>query len=72
LESLLLVQREIEMKQLVMPFGLDSLRIRGHNIAYLASMAELPKIKAFQNWLFSELAHTEQWKQRVIQDTVGS
>jgi LysR family glycine cleavage system transcriptional activator len=66
LESLLLVQREIEMKQLVMPFGLDSLRIRGHNIAYLTSMAELPKIKAFQNWLFSELAHTEQWKQRVI------
>ena len=66
LESLLLVQREIEMKQLVMPFGLDSLKIRGHNIAYLTSMAELPKIKAFQNWLFSELAHTEQWKQRVI------
>jgi hypothetical protein len=29
-------------------------------------MAELSKIKAFQNWLFSELAHTEQWKQRVI------
>jgi LysR family transcriptional regulator, glycine cleavage system transcriptional activator len=66
LESLLLVQREIEMKQLVMPFGLDSLKIRGHNIAYLTSMVELPKIKAFQNWLFSELAHTEQWKQRVI------
>jgi LysR family transcriptional regulator, glycine cleavage system transcriptional activator len=66
LESLLLVQREIEMKQLVMPFGMDSLKIRGHNIAYLTSMAELPKIKAFQNWLFSELAHTEQWKQRVI------
>jgi LysR family transcriptional regulator, glycine cleavage system transcriptional activator len=65
-ESLLLVQREIEMKQLVMPFGMDSLKIRGHNIAYLTSMAELPKIKAFQNWLFSELAHTEQWKQRVI------
>jgi LysR family glycine cleavage system transcriptional activator len=72
LESLLLVQREIEMKQLVMPFGLDSLRIRGHNIAYLTSMSELPKIKAFQDWLFSELAHTEQWKQQVIQDTVGS
>ena len=68
LESLLLVQREIELKQLVMPFGMDSLRIRGHNIAYLASMAELPKIKAFQNWLFSELAQTEQWKQQVIQD----
>ena len=68
LESLLLVQREIEMKQLVMPFGLDSLRIRGHNIAYLTSMSELPKIKAFQNWLFSELAQTEQWKQQVIQD----
>ena len=66
LESLLLVQREIEMKQLVMPFGLDSLKLLGHNIAYLTSMAELPKIKAFQNWLFSELAHTEQWKQRVI------
>ena len=49
-----------------MPFGLDSLKILGHNIAYLTSMVELPKIKAFQNWLFSELAHTEQWKQRVI------
>jgi LysR family glycine cleavage system transcriptional activator len=66
LESLLLVQREIEMKQLVMPFGMDSLRLQGHNIAYLTSMTEMPKIKAFQNWLFSELAHTEQWKQRVI------
>jgi LysR family transcriptional regulator, glycine cleavage system transcriptional activator len=67
LESLLLVQREIEMKQLVMPFGMDSLMLQGHNIAYLTSMTEMPKIKAFQNWLFSELAHTEQWKQRVIE-----
>jgi LysR family glycine cleavage system transcriptional activator len=67
LESLLLVQREIEMKQLVMPFGPDSLKIRGHNIAYLSSMAEMPKIKTFQDWLFSELDHTERWKQRVIQ-----
>src|SRR5919107_1746244 len=66
LESLLLVQREIEMKQLVMPFGPDSLTLLGHNVAYLTSTADLPKIKAFQNWLFSELAHTEQWKQRVI------
>ena len=54
------------MGQLVMPFGPDGLTLLGHNVAYLTSMAELPKIKAFQNWLFSELAHTEQWKQRVI------
>jgi LysR family glycine cleavage system transcriptional activator len=66
LESLLLAQREIEMGQLVMPFGPDGLTLLGHNVAYLASMADLAKIKAFQNWLFSELAHTEQWKQRVI------
>jgi LysR family glycine cleavage system transcriptional activator len=67
LESMLLVQREIELKLLVMPFGMDSLKLRGHNIAYLASMADLPKIKAFQNWLFFELARTEQWTQRIIQ-----
>jgi LysR family transcriptional regulator, glycine cleavage system transcriptional activator len=35
LESLLLAQREIEMKQLVMPFGPDGLTIQGHNVAYL-------------------------------------
>ena len=66
LESLLLAQREVQMGQLVMPFGPDGLTLLGHNVAYLTSMADLPKIKAFQNWLFSELAHTEQWKHRVI------
>ncbi len=66
LESLMLAQREIDMKQLVMPFGPDGINIQGHNVAYLKSTAELPKIIAFQNWLFSEMAHTERWKQRVI------
>jgi LysR family transcriptional regulator, glycine cleavage system transcriptional activator len=54
LESLLLAQREVQMGQLVMPFGPDGLTLLGHNVAYLTSMAELPKIKTFQNWLFSQ------------------
>jgi LysR family glycine cleavage system transcriptional activator len=45
-----------------MPFGPDGVKIQGHNLAYLKSNAELPKISTFQTWLFSELSHTDPLK----------
>jgi LysR family glycine cleavage system transcriptional activator len=62
LESLLLAQREMDTGRLVMPFGPDGVKIQGHNLAYLKSNAELPKISTFQTWLFSELSHTDPLK----------
>ena len=62
LESLLLAQREMDTGRLVMPFGPDGVKIQGHNLAYLKSNAELPKISTFQTWLFSELSHSDPLK----------
>lgn len=56
LESLLLVQRELESRSLVAPLGLDGLKVQGYTLNFLKSRAELPKIRAFQDWLFAELA----------------
>ncbi|UXU89516.1 transcriptional regulator GcvA [Burkholderia sp. S-53] len=55
LESLLLVQRELETGRLVAPLGMDGLRINGYTLNLLKSRADLPKLKSFQDWLFVEL-----------------
>lgn len=55
LESLLLVQRELESGRLVAPFGLDGPQVQGYTFNILKSQAELPKIRNFQDWLFDEL-----------------
>lgn len=55
LESLLLAQRELETGRLVAPLGLMGPKIQGYTFNILKSCAELPKIRSFQNWLFSEL-----------------
>ncbi|WP_199229586.1 transcriptional regulator GcvA [Azospirillum sp. TSO22-1] len=55
LESLLLVERELDTGRLVAPFGLEGLRVQGYTCNLLKSRAELPKIRSFQNWLFWEL-----------------
>ncbi|MEM5338387.1 transcriptional regulator GcvA [Paraburkholderia azotifigens] len=55
LESLLLVQRELETGMLVAPLGFDGLRISGYTLNLLKSRADLPKLKRFQDWLFAEL-----------------
>ncbi len=55
LESLLLVQRELETGRLVAPFGLEGLKVQGYTFNLLKSRADLPKIRSFQNWLFTEL-----------------
>lgn len=55
LESLLLVQRELETGRLVAPFGLAGPKVQGYTFNLLKSRAELPKIRSFQEWLFDEL-----------------
>ncbi|MEM5386668.1 transcriptional regulator GcvA [Paraburkholderia phymatum] len=55
LESLLLVQRELETGTLVAPLGLEGLRVNGYTLNLLKSRADLPKLKRFQDWLFAEL-----------------
>jgi LysR family transcriptional regulator, glycine cleavage system transcriptional activator len=55
LESLLLVQRELDTGRLVAPFGFDGLRVNGYTLNLLKSCADLPKVKSFHDWLFEEL-----------------
>jgi len=55
LDSLLLVQRELQAGRLVAPFGTDGLRVQGYTVNLLKSRAELPKVRSFQDWLFTEL-----------------
>lgn len=55
LESLLLVQRELDSGRLVAPLGTDGLKVQGYSLNFLKSRAELPKIRCFQDWLFEEL-----------------
>lgn len=55
LESLLLVQRELDSGRLVAPLGMTGPKVQGYTFNLLRSRAELPKIRSFQDWLFSEL-----------------
>ncbi|SAK72907.1 DNA-binding transcriptional activator GcvA [Caballeronia hypogeia] len=55
LESLLLVQRELDTGKLVAPFGFDGLSVNGKTLNLLKSSMDLPKVKSFQDWLFEEL-----------------
>jgi len=55
LESLLLVQRELDTGRLVAPLGLDGLKVQGYTFNVLKSSADLPKIRNFHDWLTSEM-----------------
>jgi len=55
LDSLLLVQRELETGKLVAPLGRDGPKVQGYTFNVLKAQAGLPKIRAFQDWLFAEL-----------------
>ena len=60
LESLLLVQRELDSGRLVAPLGMTGPKVQGYTFNLLRSRAELPKIRSFQDWLFSELGGRPQ------------
>ncbi|QCP52797.1 transcriptional regulator GcvA [Trinickia violacea] len=55
LESLLLVQRELETGRLVAPLGMEGLKVHGYTLNLLKSRADLPKLRSFQDWLFEQL-----------------
>lgn len=55
LESRLLIERELDARALVLPFGLDGPRLVCHHLKFLKTKAHLPKISAFRDWLFEEL-----------------
>lgn len=55
LESLLLVERELESGKLVAPLGRSGARIQAYTFNVQKSKVDLPKIRSFQHWLFSEL-----------------
>jgi LysR family glycine cleavage system transcriptional activator len=55
LESLLLVQRELEAGRLVAPLGFEGLKVQGYTLNLSKSRADLPKIRSFQEWLFEQL-----------------
>ena len=58
LESLLFAQRELAAGKLIMPFGMDGLTVHAHSMMILKARSELPRIVAFRQWLFTELADT--------------
>ncbi|AWI74281.1 LysR family transcriptional regulator [Parazoarcus communis] len=63
LDSLLLVEREIESGRLVAPFGREGLQVQAYTFNVLKSKVDLPKIRSFQHWLFSELAERDSTTQ---------
>lgn len=58
LESKLLVERQLDSKRLVLPFGGEGPRIECHSLNYLASKAKLLKIQIFRDWLMQSLAES--------------
>jgi LysR family glycine cleavage system transcriptional activator len=56
LESRLLIQSELQTGRLVLPFSLTQPKLVCHTLAFLKSKAASPKINAFREWLFDELA----------------
>lgn len=55
LESVLMIERELNSGRLVLPFGLEGPRLVCHRLTFLKTKAHLPKMRAFREWLFSEL-----------------
>ena len=55
LESRLLVQRELESGQLIMPLGPRGGQINGHSVSYVGSKLSLPKLRLFREWMMGML-----------------
>lgn len=66
LDSLLLAERELLSGRLVVPFTTEGMKARGHGLAMLKSAADLPKVQAFREWLFSELKKCRQSEERLL------
>jgi len=71
LDSVLLAERELLAGKLVVPFPGDRMTAQGHGLVTLKSTADLPKIRAFREWLFRELDSSRQWEQRFLEGAGG-
>jgi len=60
LESRLVLQREIDAGRLTLPFGTLGPRLVCHHLLFLKSKANLPKVRAFREWLEDELSRCEK------------
>ena len=58
LESMLLVERQLDSDRLVLPFGAEGPCIECHSLNYLSSRARLPKMRLFRDWLHEALAES--------------
>lgn len=58
LESRMMVQRELEAGRLVLPFGEDGPRLVCHRLLFQRARGNLPKMRAFRDWLFQELGQS--------------
>lgn len=63
LESMLLVERQLDSGRLVLPFGTEGPRIECHSLNYLSSRSRLPKMKLFRDWLHQALAESPSLRQ---------
>lgn len=59
LESRLMLQRDLDAGRLLLPFGPKGPRRVCHSMLLLKSKANLPKTRAFREWLLAELACCE-------------
>ena len=59
LDSRLMMQREVDAGRLVLPLGADGPRLVCHSLLFAKSKANLPKIRAFREWLMAELRASE-------------
>ena len=66
LDSVLLAERELLSGKLVVPFPTKGMKAQGHALVTLKSTADLPKIRAFREWLFKELEKGRQWEERFL------
>jgi len=66
LDSILLAERELLSGRLVVPFPTAGMKAQGHGLVTLKSTADLPKIRAFREWLFDELRKGRRWEEQVL------
>lgn len=59
LESRLMLQRELDAGRLVLPFGMRGPKLICHSLSYLKAKANLPKMRAFRDWMTAELSRCE-------------
>jgi len=68
LDSILLAQQELRTGKLIIPFPTEGIKAQGHAMITLKSMVDVPKIRLFREWLFSELRKERKWEERLLSE----